>query len=184
MNFLKSNVRTKALPAIALLLVAASSAAMSTTDGGSLKFAAAGPAGLTIDGDGGPISLEDSSSAIVLKTSMLGLKTGIDMRDEHLKKYIGAAAHPTATLSIDKAKLPHPDDGKSAEGSLQANLTFHGTTKPVMVTYKVEKKGDALKVQGRFEFDLPDYGVEVPCYLGVCVDKHIKVKAKLNVSER
>lgn len=165
------------------VLVATTALASLKVASGSLSFQAAGPAGLAIEGEGASPTLREEGDDYVFEARVDGLKTGIELRDNHLKKYIQADKFPTAKLVVKKAAVALPEDGKAVESSAPAQLTFHGQTKPVTVPFKVTRAGSQLTAQARIEFDLPTFGVEPPCYLGVCVDKHVKVKAKMTLAQ-
>ncbi len=165
------------------VLIATSALAALKVSSGSLSFQAAGPAGLAIEGEGAAPTLHEEGENWVFDARVDGLKTGIELRDNHLKKYIQADKFPTAKLVVKKSAVALPADGKSVESSAPGQLTFHGQTRPVTVPFKVTRAGTQLTAQARIEFDLPTFGVEAPCYLGVCVDKHVKVKTKLTLAE-
>lgn len=179
--------RTAALLLGAVLLAAgvANAALVNADKLGVIKFQAIGPGGLKIDGEGGGLTASEDGGVIKLSVPISTLKTGIDLRDSHMKdKYLEAGKHPTAEMKIKRADLKFPADNASSTGNVQAEFTFHGTTKPVKVDYKVDRTGSDFHVQGNFEVAIDQYKIEQPCYLGVCVDKQVKVKAKFKLREQ
>lgn len=100
------------------------------------------------------------------------IKTGIDMRDEHMKSegWLNAAAYPEITFEIKKIS----DVKKIADNKLSAKVTgdftLHGVTKQVTseatLTYldeseqtKMRAPGDLLGIQAKLNIKLSDYGI-------------------------
>lgn len=101
------------------------------------------------------------------------IKTGIDLRDEHLRSdnWLDATTYPEVAFVIKKVG----DVKVSADNKLMAkvtgNFTAHGVTKEVVadvtMTYldaseqtKQRAPGDLLGVQAKFNIVLSDYEVE------------------------
>ena len=126
--------------------------------------------------------------------------TGIDLRDEHLvgDMWIDAVQFPE--LRFDLASVSVPDGTVLApatpvEGTLAGNLSFHGVTHeitaPAEVTYyeldeEARQMGEmtgltnnVLRMEAQFEFNLSDYGVNVPPMLDTKVADTIQVTLRL-----
>ncbi|HSC88764.1 MAG TPA: YceI family protein [Polyangiaceae bacterium] len=168
---------------LGLGVVATAQAAFEGLGAGELEFRAAGPAGLTIDGEGSGITLHEEAGFLILTAPLAQLKTGISLRDDHLRKALDTKTYPTARLTVERTKLKLPADNQEYEGTAVGQLTLHGVTKPTQFAYKAKRTGSDYLVQGRFEVDITQFNIEVPCYLGVCVDKTVKVKAKLKARD-
>lgn len=101
------------------------------------------------------------------------IKTGIDLRDEHLRSdnWLDAASYPEVTFVIKKVS----DVNVSADNKLEAKVTgdfsAHGVTKEIVadvtMTFldaseqtKQRAPGDLLGVQAKFNIVLSDYDVE------------------------
>lgn len=126
-----------------------------------------GDKGLTIDAKGGHATgtLKADGSG-VLSCKLDELETGIGLRDHHMKeKYLETGKHPTAELALAAGSLT------GTEFDATGKLTLHGVTKPV--TVHVVRVGQTFRAT--FGLDLPDYGVEIPSYLGITVAKHVDV---------
>lgn len=100
------------------------------------------------------------------------IKTGIDMRDEHMKSegWLNAAAYPEIIFEIKKIS----DVKKIADNKLSVKVTgdftLHGVTKQVTseatLTYldeseqtKMRAPGDLLGIQAKLNIKLSDYGI-------------------------
>jgi polyisoprenoid-binding protein YceI len=108
-----------------------------------------------------------------LSVSTASIKTGIDLRDEHLRDadWLDAAKYPDIKFTITEVK----DVKKLADNRLQikfsGDFTLKGVTKKITgdatLTYLVESEqtkqrapGDLLGVQAKFKVNLSDFGVK------------------------
>lgn len=99
------------------------------------------------------------------------IKTGIDLRDEHLRepRWMDATKFPTIQFVSESVKHVRGDTYR-----VSGKFTMRGVTKQVTtdVTLKHLKeseattnagfKGDVLQVKAKFDVKLSDYGVTVP----------------------
>ncbi|HVU03635.1 MAG TPA: YceI family protein [Polyangiaceae bacterium] len=165
---------------VSLGLASEAAAALSVAGASSVHFQAVGPAGLKIDGSGAGVKATEADGKVTFTASTAELKTGIGLRDRHLREHIDAEKFPEAKLVVDRSKVSLPASG-SAEGAIVTPLTFHGVTKPTKVSYKITKTGAGYHVEGSFDLNIIDHGVKKPCYLGVCVEDVVKVSAEFDV---
>jgi polyisoprenoid-binding protein YceI len=127
--------------------------------------------------------VEDSSVSLTVPVD--SMKTGIDMRDEHLRNemWLDAKKHPTITFKSKKVKEAGP---RSIE--VTGDFTMHGVTKEITVTVTGKELDEAQAKAAKFppgkwgkftaEFDvkLSDYGVQVPEMAATKVSDTWKVK--------
>ncbi|MFC2134107.1 YceI family protein [Bacteroidota bacterium] len=101
------------------------------------------------------------------------MKTGIDLRDEHLFSdgWLDAEKYPEITFKIKSVKNATKTADNRLTGTLLGSYTMKGVTKDVEagfdVTYldeneqtKMRAPGDLLGVRATFNVKLSDYGVE------------------------
>ena len=101
------------------------------------------------------------------------LKTGIDLRDEHLrsKNWLDAENYPEITFTIKKVNDFKVLADNKLEVEVSGDFSLHGVTKEVVanvtLTYLDESEqtkqrapGDLLGVQAKFNIVLSDYDVE------------------------
>jgi polyisoprenoid-binding protein YceI len=101
------------------------------------------------------------------------LKTGIDLRDEHLRSdnWLDAEGYPEITFLIKKVGDVKVLADNKLEAKVTGDFTAHGVTKEVVtivtMTYLDESEqtkqrapGDLLGVQATFNIVLSDYNVE------------------------
>ena len=105
--------------------------------------------------------------------SVATIKTGIDLRDEHLRSdnWLDAATYPEVTFIIKKVSDVNVISDNKLEAKLTGDFSAHGVTKEVVadvtMTYldaseqtKQRAPGDLLGVQAKFNIVLSDYDVE------------------------
>jgi len=126
-----------------------------------------------------------------ISISVASIKTGIDLRDEHMRDagWLDAAKYPEITFEIKKVS----DVKVVAENKLTAKVTgnyiMKGVTKEVTadatLTYLDESEqtksraaGDLLGVQAKFNVKLSDYGVNNKV-VGQKVSENIEVSVNV-----
>jgi polyisoprenoid-binding protein YceI len=169
--------------ALVLTCAFAAHAAFSSVGESSSGFRAVGPGGLKIDGTGSGIKVTEAGGTLTITAPVNNLKTGMSLRDDHLKKAINADKHPTASLAVPRSSLQVPEDGKAVTSSATGKFTLNGVTKDVKFDYKVNRTGSDYHVQGKTQIDITTFKIEKPCYLGVCVEKDIQVKVQFKLRE-
>lgn len=142
-----------------------------------VSFLAVGPAGLKINGVSTSLETKEEGEFVVIRVPLDTLKTGIDLRDRHMKeKYLETQKYPHAELKVAKALLK---PGAQQKGT--GTFTVHGVSKAVDFVYDVTPAGDQINVQGSFDINLKQFGIEIPSYLGVTVKPDVKVAAQFAV---
>jgi polyisoprenoid-binding protein YceI len=166
-----------AVPAVALATL---------VDAGDVdvRFLATGPAGMKINGTGSDLKANEADGQLTIKVPVTHLKTGIGLRDKHLKKYLETDKHPNAQLSVARSSLKLPEDNQDTQAKGSGSFTLHGVTKTLPFSYKAKRTGSDYHVQALATVDIRDHGIEVPCYLGVCVDPLVKLKVKFKLRDQ
>lgn len=182
-------LRTPRRLAVGLLLssvtfVALAHAGLNSIGSSEVGFLAVGPAGLKIEGTGSGLSAKEAGGNVTVDVPLSTLETGISLRDKHLKDALNVSKHPKATFSVARSALKFPEDGKTVEASGQGTFNLNGTSKSSEFKYKVSRTGSDYHVQGAATIDITDFKIEKPCYLGVCVDKDVKVKVKFKLRDK
>lgn len=131
----------------------------------------------------------------VLATS---IRTGSDMRDEHLRSanWIDAARFPDIALELTGTDISSAlTPNTPVRGSVRGRFSLHGQTRDVTVPVTVrliplnpaEHAGmdqfginaDMLRVQGEFRVNLSDYGISIMAPLRLKVSNEIRVRVDL-----
>ncbi|HEX3777491.1 MAG TPA: YceI family protein [Polyangiaceae bacterium] len=160
----------------ALLTFAAVASAKYKVDRPSIVFHAHGPGGLKIDGKSSTLKISEDDKSVTFKTYMNTLDTGIGKRNDHMQKRFKASDYPEITLTVSKDKI---DAHKG--GTVPGTLNFHGKSKSVNVTYKVDGK----HIDASFGFNVKDYGItdDDVCELGVCAKPDVSVDVSFDLGE-
>lgn len=125
------------------------------------------------------------------------LRTGIDMRDEHLRgpNWFDTPRFPNITLQLTGTDISSPLAANSpVQGTVRGRFTMHGVTRDISVRLTVRRiplageyagmgaigiDADMLRVQGEFHVALTDYGISVPMMLRLKVSNDIRVRVDL-----
>ncbi|MFO0608697.1 MAG: YceI family protein [Polyangiales bacterium] len=125
------------------------------------------------------------------------LRTGNDMRDEHLRggNWLDAEHHPNVTFQLVSTTLNTPlAAGRPARGRVTGRLTLHGVTRDVTVPVTVRLvplaaehaemaqfgvNADMLRVQTEFNVNLSDYNVSIFAPLRLKVSNTIRLRVDL-----
>ena len=142
-----------------------------------VSFLAVGPAGLKINGVSTSLETKEEGEFVVFRVPLDTLETGISLRDRHMKeKYLETQKFSHAELKVSKALLKA---GRQQKGT--GTFTVHGVSKPIDFVYDVTADANGLSVQGTFDINIKQFGIEVPSYLGVTVKPDVKVAANFVV---
>lgn len=171
--------------AVTLSAALAASAAVSWSTAGSAKvsFSGKGPAGFKLVGTTEELVLEDKGEQLLAKVPLDTLKTGIDLRDRHMReKYLETGKFPFATLVVDKATLKLPEaDGQTVQAKGKGQFTVHGVTREQAFAYTAQRAGGVDQITATFRTNFRDHGVSVPSYLGITVKPEIDVEVSFGL---
>lgn len=146
---------------------------------GKVEFLAVGrPSALKIKGEGsginGELKITKDQASGTLLFDLTSLKTGISLRDEHMKeKYLQVGQYPTAQLEIKNLSLPQNRTGTNIP--FKADLKLHGVTKTIDGTYNLEAKDKNMKLHAEFKIKVSDFQIEIPKYAGITVTDEVSV---------
>lgn len=157
---------------------------------GEVKFTAIGKPGfLKIRGESagnkpdGFIEVNNDSLVGEFTFDLKSLKTGIDLRDEHMKdKYLEVAKYPTAKLVIKPLSITESDLDKNLKKDFSGSLTLHGVTKEI--SGSAEYSGSSKNLVAQFKVELSDFGIAIPEHLGVKVSKTAEVEVSLVLEQQ
>ncbi len=147
---------------------------------GSVEFLAVGKPGfLKIHGKNatiiGSADLKEGHLFGKFVVDLNQFQTGIDLRDEHMKKkYLETEKFPNATLEIKKMGLNSKD---SVDVDFSGDLTLHGVTRSIAgkASVSYQTGGKQAHVKASMKFHISDYNIAIPEYLGVKVADEVTV---------
>ena len=165
---------------ITLFAIAATGWAPTT---GSVKFSIKN-AGISVDGSFSGIKAsvkfdesDLSNSSIYASVESNTVNTGIDKRDEHLKKaeYFDVAKYP-------KIEMKSTSITKSKNGFIgEFNVTIKGKTKSVKMPFTFDNQGETGKFSGTMKLDRLDFNVGES---GFILGDDVKLKITLSVKKK
>lgn len=131
--------------------------------------------------------------AFAFKVPVSSLRTGIDLRDKHLRSamWLDAARHPHLEFRGKRVKAL----GKGRY-RVSGTFTLHGVSRPLSVVLRVRKipasvaqraglgKGNWLRVRGQFPVRLSAHGVKIPEMAAAKVNDRWTVKISLFAKEK
>ena len=127
------------------------------------------------------------------------MKTGIELRDEHLagKDWLDAASHPDIIVQVRELKGVTETKRSAAfttyTGTIKADLTLHGVTRTIEIPKSTitlmpasdatrnVAKGDLMAIRSKFTVTLADYEVSHPV-IGEKVAKDVDIDVSLFLS--
>ena len=121
-----------------------------------------------------------SATRGTITVPVASLRTGIDLRDQHLhgEDWLDAGSHPNATFEITGVTGARSlQANQDADVTLRGNFTIHGVSRPVTARTRVKWDG-GTRVQGRSQFTvkLDQHGVEIPAIVQAKVSNEITVR--------
>lgn len=134
-----------------------------------------------------------------VKVPISNIKTGIDLRDEHLRSemWLNAAKFPNAEFQltgIKNASSKELNDGKKINVTLVGKFSVHGVTKdvevPATLTYfkesertKAKAPGNLLSANAEFTIKLSDYGIQIPSMVSGKLNDEVEIKVNFVASD-
>jgi polyisoprenoid-binding protein YceI len=156
---------------------------------GAVTFDAIGkPSALKIHAKGdapkGQLKVQDGKVTGAVSFKLDSLDTGINMRNEHMKKrYLETDKFPEAKLAITELVLPanySAPDFSADKLPFKGTLSLHGVDKPVTGTAKASRSGDDLSIEAHFSLVIEDYAIKLPTFAGITMASEVNcgVEAK------
>jgi polyisoprenoid-binding protein YceI len=115
--------------------------------------------------------LEAGTGSVKVSVAVASMKTGIELRDEHMRSAGWLDAEKFADISFTSDNVTKEDDGGwLAPGT----FAMHGVSQELIVTVHVKEipvelaeragleSGEWLKISTSFEVKLSDFGVDIP----------------------
>jgi len=136
----------------------------------------------------GSARLDPQGGAFQLEVPVDSLRTGIEMRDQHLKSdaWLDASKFPVIRFEGKDARL----EGET-KLTVSGTFTMHGVSKPLSLTADVRRipseqgtkmglaEGDWVRIRGEFVVRLSDFGIVIPAMVAAKVSDAWTVKVSL-----
>jgi len=152
-----------------------------------------GTAGLTINGKSSNLTATESGGVIMVtakldcvtedKSHTSCVKTGIEMRDKHVWKYLETGKFPEATLSVERSQLKVPNNNEKPESDATGTFLLHGVKRPLSFHYAAQRTSGDIHVQGQIKINLKDFNIERPSFAGVHTGTLAEIKVKFTLRD-
>jgi polyisoprenoid-binding protein YceI len=120
------------------------------------------------------------------KVPVKSLRTGNDLRDEHLQGdgWLDAKKNPFIHFEITEVILGKKSNkalkqGKDSKVQVKGKFTAHGITKPVTAKGTVNWSGNAIRIKADFPVELTAHEISVPSIVRLKVANEIQVSVDL-----
>lgn len=126
-----------------------------------------------------------STASGTIRVPVASLRTGNDLRDEHLRDdgWLDAERFPDATFEITRFEgASELQPNRPTRLRLRGRFTVHGVTRDVVANVNVRHTGDELRGTATFNLELTDYDVSVPLPVRLKVSNEIRVNVTLRAS--
>jgi len=115
------------------------------------------------------------SSEVYFEVELDGLKTGIGLRDRHLRNnYLETDLYPYAFIAGRILGVEIAGDTSRVE--ISGTFTIHGVERPFGTICTVVRTGPTYHVMSEFEVRLTEHNIEVPSLMFLKVNEVISVK--------
>jgi len=116
------------------------------------------------------------------------LKTGMSLRDEHMRKRIFTTSGgevPDLRFESGDVNCPGVAPGREATCAITGTLAIRGASRSFSIPLKVRQEGNgtAFRAIGDGVVKLSDYGIEQPSQLGVKTSNEVSIHLDLSVKE-
>ena len=129
----------------------------------------------------------------VIKVDIASIKTGVELRDDHLRKenWLDAPHFPNAEFVVTKVSgIDKLKPGEQAEATVKGKFRLHGVTKEVTTKARVrlvpaepgKPGGDVLRIQTSFVIKLEDHKVSIPAIVSLKVSPDIVVNVDIRAT--
>lgn len=124
---------------------------------------------------------EEGAVSGELKFEIASFDSGIESRDDHALKYLGADKQPFATIQLVNFKVPESFTGRFP---FTGTVTLNEVSKPVQGEATLKTEDGKLQLHGEFILNFKDFNVDVPAWKGITVAEKVNVKIDSTVQKK
>lgn len=108
-----------------------------------------------------PQNLANTSGAV--SVDLRKLDTGIGLRDEHARGYLGADKHPNAVFTLSRVTgVTKLTAGKAVKATAIGTFNLNGISRALSAPITLELTGKRVKVSTAFNVILGDHKISIP----------------------
>ena len=126
-------------------------------------------------GPEGSAVLEGIEASVPVKS----LGTGLELRDEHMRKYIFTKPDgqiPDLRFSAERAACPRMESGQRIKCAVSGELVIRETARPFTIALTLIEENGNVRAAGDGIVKLSAYGIEQPSQLGVRTADDVKLR--------
>jgi polyisoprenoid-binding protein YceI len=138
---------------------------------------------MMVEGRGQQLSVSDDGRTVLVRVPLKSISTGMDLRDRHMREALDIAHYPDAELKVLRNALVLPARGGSKSATVSAQLTLHGQTRPIALTYQAQEASSTYQVEGTLGVDMTEFGIRPASYAGIAVKPQVVVRASFSVKD-
>jgi polyisoprenoid-binding protein YceI len=163
---------------LVLLAPAVSNALYAKAGESSVRATVSASAGISFVAKAADLRVADDGATVTFAVPVAALKTGIGMRDSHLREHLEESKFPDVTFSIARADVRLPPAGGSLDAAVRAAVTMHGVSRAEQVAYSIAAVTGGYRVHvEKLVLRLSDYGVRPASFAGVTVKNDVVIAA-------
>jgi polyisoprenoid-binding protein YceI len=108
-----------------------------------------------------PKNLAKTSGSV--SVNLAKLDTGIGLRDEHARGYLGADKHPNAIFNLTRiVGVTSLEAGKEVKATAVGTFDLNGILTPLSAPITLKLEGQRIKVSTAFDVTLGDHKINIP----------------------
>ena len=122
------------------------------------------------------------NSEIYFEVQLNTLKTGISLRDRHMREnYLHTDKYPIASF---KGKIIEANkNGNVWDVKVNGEMNIHGVKKSISIKGELKNTKKGYKISTTFFVALKDYNIEIPSLMFAKINENIKLELKFEVEE-
>lgn len=133
-------------------------------------------------GDSLAVGSVPEASEFYFEVPLTTLRTGIDMRDRHMREnYLHTKKHPFVSYK-GEIKAVDRAGGDTLAVNTKGRLDLHGKQKDYEVPCRIVPSGSGYEVAALLDIKLTDFDIEVPSLMFMKINEVIKVQVKVHVA--
>jgi polyisoprenoid-binding protein YceI len=108
-----------------------------------------------------PKNLSKTNGKVLV--NLAKLDTGIGLRDEHARGYLGADKHPNAIFTLKSITgISKLETDKEVKGTAVGQFDLNGISQPLSAPIILKLEGKRINVSTTFDVTLADHKIEIP----------------------
>ena len=129
--------------------------------------------------------IDTESREVDFFVDLTTLKTGIDLRDEHMNEnYLETHKYPFAEFFGKLQDELVSASGEPQDVTVKGDFTVHGVTRQITVTGTVTPTEEGIRIEASWDLKLDDYNIPIPKVLTYRLSNDITINIDIKMKER